>query len=684
VSADIVLDIRGLTTTLRGRQGDQRIVEGVDLTVRRGEFVALVGESGSGKSLTCLSIGGVLPAGIEIESGEILLGGRDISRLSRRQMQDLRGRELSMVFQDSMTSLNPTMRVGQQIMEPLLLHKLASKAQAQARAVELLELVDFPRPREFAQLYPHELSGGMRQRVAIAMALAVVPKLLVADEPTTALDATVQTQVLRLLKDVQKRLGLSVLMVSHDLQTVSQVADKIFVMYAGTVVESGETDRIVQQPKHPYTAELLACMPAVALARHTRLRQIAGSVPERGQMPPGCRFHPRCARAEDQCRTVVPSAAGDRDQSWRCFHPIPSGTGLSPIAAATSVIERSPNSAETRPETAPVAGTPLIEARDLVRRYRLRGHGPWGLGRSETVAVDDVSFELSPTETVGVVGESGSGKSTLGRLLVALEGADAGSVRFQGRELSRIRPRDLRRARRGFQMMFQDSYSAVDRRMSVADILAEPLVIHAIGDKATRASAVATMLDSVGLPRSAASRYPRELSGGQRQRVGLGRALMLNPNVIVADEPVSALDVSIQAQVLNLMQDLKSERALSYVFISHDLSVVRYMSDRIAVMYLGRLVETGPAAAVYQAPLHPYTAALLQAVNHDAGLRGHTTDEQGEPDTTHTAIGREGCMYRARCPFADERCATERPPLVGVDGPRSVACHHPLRIGSPA
>jgi peptide/nickel transport system ATP-binding protein len=662
-----VLEVAGLVTSATGRQRSLRLLDDVGLEVAQGEFIAVVGESGSGKSMLCLSIAGLLPDGVVVESGQIRLAGRDLLTLRPSALRRVRGRELSMVFQDPLSSLSPTMRVGEQIMEPLRIHKLASRAEARNRARELLDLVGFDSPQLIERKYPHELSGGMRQRVAIAIALACVPKVLIADEPTTALDATVQVQVLELLKRIQKELHLAVVFVSHDLRAVSHVADRIVVMYAGREVESGPAHTVIGNPRHRYTQALLSATPNIAIAAGGRIRPIAGSVAEPGRMPLGCRFNPRCHYATSRCTSEQPPLEGDNGHRWACWHPADS---LRIAVAAEG------ESIAVTPAPSTPAVVPLLSAETIRKTFRAPAQGIIRRRSSEVVAVDGVSLEIHSAETLGLVGESGSGKSTLGRILVALDKLDAGIVRFDGVDIFQLPTNALRSARRDFQMMFQDSYSSLDRRMRVAEIVEEPLAIHGIGAARGRRQVVAEMLERVSLPASAARRLPRELSGGQRQRVGLARALMLEPRLVVADEPVSSLDVSVQATILNLMQDLQAEKGLSYLFISHDLAVVRYMADRIAVMYQGRVVELGDAASVYSAPLHPYTNELLEAVEGRLNPRRRAI---AATRTIDAPEGRHGCLYRNRCAFADQTCVVEIPKLEATKEGHAVACHHPLR-----
>lgn len=660
-----LLVVKGLVTTSGYDQDAVRLVDGLDLSVDEGEFVAVVGESGCGKSITCLSIGGLLPSGVHIKAGSIQFAGQQMTSLTKAQIRRFHGRKLAMVFQDPLASLNPTMRIGRQIAEPLVVHRMAKGSAAQGRAEELLDLVGFAEPRRMARAYPHELSGGMRQRVAIAIALACRPRLLIADEPTTALDATVQAQVLELIKKVQREFNIGILFVSHDLRTVARVADKIAVMYAGQVVEMGPTVDVLTYPKHRYTEALLQATPGRVSANATRLQQIKGSVPEPRGIPAGCRFHPRCSFSNKECIDQHPRVTMQGTRRWSCWYP--AETSIKPIAGQSDRVL--PRRADRSPSTSGIA---LLEAQEVSKVFKIGSGSVFGRRGSEVVAVDQVSLRIDRNETLGLVGESGSGKSTLGRILVALETLDSGSVHFEGNAIEASGKGQLRQLRKRVQIMFQDSYSSLDRHMRVEQILTEPLEIHRIGSSQERAAAVARMLDRVGLPASFAHRFPRELSGGQRQRVGLARALMLGPKVIVADEPVSSLDVSVQAKILNLMCDLQEADGLSYLFISHDLAVVRYIADRLAVMYRGRIVETGPTEMVYGSPLHPYTRVLLSAADP---LSAGAPQAETALDT-NVERGTIGCTYRTSCPLATERCARELPMLSQRGPDRMVACHN--------
>lgn len=668
--AEPILVVRELTTSLTGYDPPRKLVREFSLTVKPGELVAIVGESGCGKSTACLSICGITPPGIRVESGSVNFLGHDLLSMPASELRRVRGRDFSMVFQDPFSSLNPTMRIGHQIVEPLLVHKLVSKREAEARSVELLDLVGFARPSQVVGQYPHQLSGGMRQRVAIAIALACQPKLLILDEPTTALDATVQAQILRLLRTIQTQMDLALVLVSHDLQIVSHIADSIVVMYAGAEVESGPRAEVIERPRHRYTKALLGCAPDEAVSAGKRLLQIPGSVPEAGLISLGCSFYSRCGSADIKCASHAPTLQEEGATRFACWHPCNFGTS----ALDEDLDERLVVHSEVLKTVNEVDSKMLLRADAVGKRFRSSSGGLMRRGFKTIVAVDSISLHISAGETLGLVGESGSGKSTLGRMLVGLEVPDTGNVYFEDVELSELKAKELRRLRRRFQMMFQNSYSTLDRRMTVNDILTEPLEIHNILPKQERSNAVAEMLNKVGLAKSICRSFPSELSGGQRQRVGLARALMLGPKIVVADEPVSSLDVSVQARILNLMRDLQDSERLSYLFISHDLAVVRYMSDRIGVMHSGRLVELGGSSTIYGSPLHPYTRELLQAAVGASEGSSARTNLAVNIDTASM----DGCLYRSRCPNADTRCDREVPQLKIQKGAHFVACHHPL------
>ncbi len=704
-----VLDITDLHTEIRLRHGVVHAVDGVSLRVGAGECLGIVGESGSGKSMTALSIMRLLPSGGRITGGSIVLDGGGLARgrgvdvvaLGEDQMRHVRGNVAAMVFQDPMTSLNPTMSIGDQIAETVRIHRGASRERAMARAIEVLGLVGMPRPAERAGSFPHQLSGGMRQRVMIAMALACEPKLLIADEPTTALDVTIQKQILELIDSLRERLGMAVILVTHDLGVIAGRADRVAVMYAGRIVETTDTATLFASPRHPYTEALFEALPDRAASAAgpavKRLYNIPGQPPDLVSPPPGCKFAPRCRYVQDKCKKTEPiiTALASRHE-YRCYFPV--GTGPE-IPRQTTVASRrasasfaSPGSAP-RPASMPLAPSTPLERVDgandtllrldgVVKNYSVTAGAVLRRKVGEVSAVADVSFSVPAGTTFGLVGESGCGKTTIGRLIVGLERPDGGSIAFGGHDLSREPGR--RRARQ-VQLMFQDSYAAMDPRMRVGTILREPLVIQGTGSRSEQRRRIAGIVDEVGLPASAIDRYPHEFSGGQRQRLGLARALVPRPDMIVADEPVSALDVSIQAQILNLMRDLQAEYGLTYLFISHDLSVVRYMADTIGVMYLGKLVEIGPAGDVYSRPVHPYTKGLIDTVPvADPGAE-RAKEHRGVSGELPSAIDPpSGCRFRTRCPFSEEICAVREPPLrpFTPDGHRA-ACHFPLRQPAP-
>ncbi|MGP8000480.1 MAG: dipeptide ABC transporter ATP-binding protein [Streptosporangiaceae bacterium] len=671
-----VLEISNLSTHIQLTKSVVQAVGNVDLSIEAGEALGLVGESGCGKSMTGLSIMGLLPPGGAIVGGSIKLDGRELVGLSDAGLRAIRGNDVAMIFQDPLTSLDPTKTIGYQVAEPVRLHKGASKAAARARAVEVLGLVGLPRPAERLGDYPHQLSGGLRQRVMIAMALSCEPKVLIADEPTTALDVTIQAQILALLHDLKDRLGMAMLLITHDMGVIAGHADRVQVMYAGRMVETAGTGELFRHMHHPYTQALLASIPRLNSSSRQRLLSIGGLPPDLAHPPAGCRFAPRCGRATDQCRADEPPLSGETvEHQFACWHPVdgPASAAAGPRGAAA---------AEAAEAAAP-PDTPLLEVRDLVKEFPVTAGAILQRRVASVHAVSNVSFTVSAGETFGLVGESGCGKTTLGRVVVALERPDSGAVLLGGQNISALSGGELRRQRRDLQLMFQDPYSSLDPRMRVGSIIREPLSIQRVGSRREQEQRVFELLDEVGLPRHAVERYPHEFSGGQRQRIGLARALTLSPKVIVADEPVSALDVSIRAQVLNLMKRLQADHGLTYIVISHDLAVVKFMADRIGVMYLGKMVEMGTADDIYQRAAHPYTAGLIatipvpdpsvaKAAKNGAGIKGEL------PSPIHPP---SGCRFRTRCPYAQDRCAEEEPQLRSFGPGHVAACHFPLQSG---
>ncbi len=625
--------------------------------------------------MTGMSVMRLLPPGGRIAGGAIRLLGRDLVAASPAEMRKVRGEEVAMVFQDPMTSLNPTMTVGNQVAEPYRLHRKASRADARNRAAEVLDLVGMPRPAERLDDYPHQLSGGMRQRAMIAMALVCDPQLLIADEPTTALDVTIQDQILELLDDLKGRLGMGMLLITHDMGVIAGRADRVLVMYAGRIVEAASTAKLFAEPRHPYTEALLASIPRLNQDRDSQLFSIPGLPPDLADPPSGCRFAPRCGYVSQRCREEDPAlGGGDPAHPFACFHPRPLGAAPAPtpvrFRTGPGVPEGALNGA------APV---PLLELVDVHKEFPVTA-GVLQRKRGSVKAVSGVSISVAAGETFGLVGESGCGKTTIGRLVVALERPDSGTVGFDGTDLASLRGAALRRQRRDLQLMFQDPYASLDPRMRVGVTLREPMAVQHIFTRAERDARVAELLGEVGLADEAVERYPHEFSGGQRQRIGFARALTLSPRLIVADEPVSALDVSIQSQVLNLMKRLQAGFGLTYIVISHDLAVVKYLADRIGVMYLGKLVEIGSGEDIYARAAHPYTAGLLGAIPEADPSRHRSRSGAALAGELPSAIDPpSGCRFRTRCPRATERCAAEEPVLRSFGKGHQAACHFPLQ-----
>ena len=668
-----LLQIKDLHTDIEIRSGVVRALSGVDLHVNPGETLGIVGESGSGKTMTALSLMGLLPQGGKVSSGSIIVDGQDLTQLPLKEKRKLRGTKVGMIFQDPLTSLNPTMKIGLQVCEPLRVHEKLSKKEALARAVEILKRVGMPRPEMVINNYPHQLSGGMRQRVMIAMALVCKPRILIADEPTTALDVTTQMQILDLIDELRDEYKMGVILITHDLGVVAGHTDRVAVMYAGRIVETAPTKTLFTEPKHRYTSSLMAALPERALAAGTKLFSIPGAPPSLTNLPVGCRFAARCLWATDECRAAYPDLSGHENHTFSCFHPVLEGDESPAVLQAKLDSGKVADAADGTPQ---ISHEVLLDVKEASREYESAGSGFFKRDKGVVSAVNRVSITVKKGETYGLVGESGCGKSTVGRLIAGLEPPSGGAIELDGRDLATLRGRDAVRIHRDVQMMFQDSYAAMDPRMRIDQILAEPMSIQKTGNARQIAARIMEILEQVGLTEEILDRYPHEFSGGQLQRIGFARSLTLAPDLIVADEPVSALDVSVQAQVLNLMKDLQLELGLSYLFISHDLAVVQYMADRIGVMYLGRIVEEGPAHEVVSNPKHPYTKALIDSIPvpdpefvHDESAIKLT----GEPPSAVNPP--KGCRFRPRCPFAGEECKVQ--PIL-TDETHRVACHHPL------
>ena len=672
-----LLQVDNLHIGVRTPGGLCEVVRGVSFNLERGKAIGLVGESGSGKTLTTLGIVRLLPGAARITQGCAHFNGENLTKIPRRRLSEIRGKGISLVVQDSLASLNPVMRIGKQVREPLLLHRLASRVRANAAAKDMLGRLGLPDPERLIRGYPHEFSGGMRQRAMIATALIAAPPLIIADEPTTALDATVQAQIIEIFRQLNHELGVALILVSHDLAVVSELCDQVAVMYAGRIVELGDTRAVLTAPAHPYTQALLESMPTAIVPPGSRLNVIPGEPPAAGALLAGCPFSARCRHVMDICRTAEPDLLPRDDGKVACWRA-ESATGGRDRPAAMRPTAEPIAAINTSPESRPAEDLLRVEA--ITRHYRLPTALPFSRPR-QVHALDEVSLNVKLGETLGIAGESGCGKSTLAKCLLRLAEVDSGRIIFRGRDITNAQGDDLRRLRRHIQPIFQDPYGSLNPRQRVRHLVAEPLIAHGTSARNCE-SRVMEVLDLVGLGPRFADQLPHQLSGGQRQRVGIARALTIGPDLIVADEPISALDVSVQAQVINLLTDLQRQFALTLVFISHDLRIVRHCSSRIAIMFLGRVVEYGPSEEVCANPLHPYTAALLSSVpGIDLSLGHRRTILKGEPPSPTSPPS--GCRFRTRCPYAAKICAEVTPELEGVSGGRTVACHFPGIATSP-
>ena len=666
-----LLAVEDLRTFFRTTGEPRRVIDGVTFAIEPGRTLGLVGESGCGKSLTALSIMQLLPPNGYVAGGSIRFGGRDVLALDGPGRRDLRGRHVAMIFQEPMTSLNPVLSVRTQLLEAIRRCRREDgrplpRAEQEALAVEALRLVEMPDPTQRLGEYPHQLSGGMRQRVMIAMALAGRPELLIADEPTTALDVTVEARILDLLGGLQRRLGMAMLFITHDLAVIAHMADRVAVMYAGKIVETAATGAMFDGPAHPYTRRLLRCRPD-RTRRGRPLETIRGIVPSPEDYAPGCRFCDRCPHAFAPCRGTEPALREIAPSHAVACH-------LYDQADRPDLTVAAPPDEPAR--AAAADGGPLLEVRGLKKHFPIR-KGVLQRVVGQVKAVDGVDLTIRRGSILALVGESGCGKTTLGKTLIRLLPATAGSVRFGGRDVLALGEAGLRAFRRDAQVVFQDPYSSLNPRMMVREIVEEGMRVHGLGgSRAQRAEAVRRILADVGLEQQAMSCYPHEFSGGQRQRIGVARALAVDPEFIVLDEPTSALDVSVQAQVLNLLRRLqdRGERRLTYLFITHDLGVVEYFADEVAVMYLGRIVERGPAEPLFDGPLHPYTQALLSAVP-EIDPRTKPKRIRLEGDVPSPSDPPPGCHFHPRCPHAMDICRQVYPPQTAAGEGRTVCCH---------
>ncbi|MDP9073499.1 MAG: ABC transporter ATP-binding protein [Actinomycetota bacterium] len=713
-ASDALLSIEDLRVHFDTDAGMVKAVDGISWSIKPGETLGIVGESGSGKSVSAMAVMGLLAAPpATFPSGKIMFREQNLLTLDAAAMRQIKGNEISMIFQDPLTSLNPVFKIGHQIAEVIRVHEKVGRVPAQRRAVDLLAEVGIPNPKQRANEYPHQFSGGMRQRAMIAMALALDPVLLLADEPSTALDVTVQAQIMDLLVKLQTERGTAIVLITHDLGLVASHADRVLVMYAGRVAELGTADQVFYQPEHAYTFGLLSSLARLDQRRSRRLTPIQGQPPSLIRVPIGCPFHPRCTFSTEICEQQVPLlvAHGAPDHFAACHHsaeveakaaatallgpdswappvaPVP-GEAADEVAVsgpAAAVVVGAPAvevGAAPAPAPAPAGPStvPLLEVVDLVKWFPITSGIAFKHHIGDVRAVDGVSFKVFKGETLALVGESGCGKSTTARTVLRLLEPTSGQIVFEGKDITKAKADAMRKLRREMQIVFQDPYASLDPRMTIRNILNEPYVIHRV-----EGEDVQVLLERVGLAPEHASRYPHEFSGGQRQRVGIARAIALGPRLVVCDEPVSALDVSIQAQVINLLEELQDTLGLTYLFIAHDLSVVRHIADRVAVMYLGAIVETADRDELFDRPAHPYTQALLSAVpipdprKERARKRILVTGDVPSP-----ANPPSGCRFRTRCPkLANElteaerqKCHDERPELIDRGQGHPVACHY--------
>lgn len=664
---DALLSVRGLSVATRGAGGRHgvAVTRNVSIDLAPGERVGLVGESGCGKTATGLAILDLLPQGLVRASGSVLFRGDDLASMRERDLNKVRGRRVSMIFQEPMSALDPVFTIGAQISETIRAHFRVGAREARERAIAALDAVGIPLPRQRFDEYPHHLSGGMRQRAMIAIATVCGPDVLIADEATTALDVTIQAQIVELLVRLSEDNRMALLFISHDLGVVSEACSRLVTMYAGEVVEDAPIGRALEQPRHPYTAGLLGAMPGSQRGLR-RLAPIPGRVPTPRAMPSGCRFAPRCAFVIPECNGPVelqPSKAGGLVRCLRRDELTLTGVGEWSGPEDAGDVPRTPGASER------------LAHEILVRVENVTVHFDRGKGKAPLRAIDGVSFDVSAGETLGIIGESGSGKSTLARALVQLQRLTAGCITLSDIDPTTLSAAELREFRQNFQIIFQDPRAALNPRMTIGALIAEPLEIQGIGTSEGREARVRELLETVELGPDYYSRYPHQLSGGQRQRVNIARALAVRPKLLVCDEVVAALDVSIQAGILNLFKDLQEEFGLTYVFITHDLGVAAYLSDRIAVMYLGCIVEMGTRAQVIGSPLHPYTRALMETAPEavPASQRAAKVPLQGEIPSPLAPPS--GCRFRTRCPMALDICAVQVPEWREFRPAQFVACH---------
>ena len=674
---DALLSVQNLKTYFRTPEGLARAVDGISFDIKPNEIFALVGESGCGKSVTALSVIQLVaqPAGF-IADGAIYYKGQDITRLSEVEKRKVQGNDIAMVFQEPMTSLNPVFTIGNQISEAIRQHQNLRGTAARNAAIEMLDLVGIPEPAARYDEYPHQMSGGMKQRVMIAMALSCRPGLLIADEPTTALDVTIQAQILELIQRLQQELQMAVLLITHDLGVVANIADRVAVMYAGKIAEMGTWKQLYETPQHPYTVKLLESTPARD-KRGTQLHTITGRVPKATEYNDGCRFADRCPKVMDGCESIAPTLhtanGGEHNVACHLYNPEPPFNAIK-TAAAKLELETEIGSKNVDSSPQPTAAQPQLQVKDLCVHYPIQ-KGIFKRTVGYVYAVDNVTLEIPRGKTLALVGESGSGKTSFGKAILRLGVPVKGDLVYDGTNIATTTRELMHPYRKRMQIIFQDPYASLNPRMTVGAIIQEGMQAHGIGESADeRHDRVAELMQRVGLSPDMVNRYPHEFSGGQRQRIGIARCLAVDPEFIVCDEATSALDVSVQAQILNLLKSLQADFNLTYLFITHNLSVVEYFADEVAVMYLGRIVERGTTEEIFDSPKHPYTRALLSAVPKMDPQTG-VEKIQLEGDVPSPINRPTGCYFHPRCPEVMPMCKDEYPDETNFTQTHSCQCY---------
>ena len=674
---DALLSVQNLKTYFRTPEGLARAVDGISFDIKPNEIFALVGESGCGKSVTALSVIQLVaqPAGF-IADGAIYYKGQDITRLSEVEKRKVQGNDIAMVFQEPMTSLNPVFTIGNQISEAIRQHQNLRGTAARNAAIEMLDLVGIPEPAARYDEYPHQMSGGMKQRVMIAMALSCRPGLLIADEPTTALDVTIQAQILELIQRLQQELQMAVLLITHDLGVVANIADRVAVMYAGKIAEMGTWKQLYETPQHPYTVKLLESTPARD-KRGTQLHTITGRVPKATEYNDGCRFADRCPKVMDGCESIAPTLhtanGGEHNVACHLYNPEPPFNAIK-TSAAKLELETEIDSKNVDSSPQPTAAQPQLQVKDLCVHYPIQ-KGIFKRTVGYVYAVDNVTLEIPRGKTLALVGESGSGKTSFGKAILRLGVPVKGDLVYDGTNIATTTRELMHPYRKRMQIIFQDPYASLNPRMTVGAIIQEGMQAHGIGESADeRHDRVAELMQRVGLSPDMVNRYPHEFSGGQRQRIGIARCLAVDPEFIVCDEATSALDVSVQAQILNLLKSLQADFNLTYLFITHNLSVVEYFADEVAVMYLGRIVERGTTEEIFDSPKHPYTRALLSAVPKMDPQTG-VEKIQLEGDVPSPINRPTGCYFHPRCPEVMPMCKDEYPDETNFTQTHSCQCY---------